>query len=52
VNLKIGSFCLVLIFIISLSIKAQDRGFGIGFIVGEPTGLSYGHQVGTHLILD
>jgi hypothetical protein len=40
VNLKIGLYSMVLLFILSLSIKAQDHGFGIGFIVGEPTGLS------------
>lgn len=31
---------LVLVIIIAKPITAQDHGFGIGFILGEPTGLS------------
>ena len=39
-KLRMCLFCIVLIVIVSFSINAQDHGFGIGFIVGEPTGLS------------
>jgi len=31
---------LSIIFIISKPLSAQDRGFGLGFVIGEPTGLS------------
>ncbi|MCX7878002.1 MAG: DUF3996 domain-containing protein [Ignavibacteria bacterium] len=30
----------LLIFLISVSLSAQDKGFGIGIMAGEPTGLS------------
>jgi len=33
-------YVLILLFIINIQVDAQSKGFGLGIIVGEPTGLS------------
>lgn len=33
------------IIILSITLKAQDRGFGLGIILGEPTGVSFKNWV-------
>jgi len=34
------AFFLLFLFFVSLSLQAQDKGFGLGIIAGEPTGVS------------
>lgn len=39
-NFLIGSIVLVLMIILTKPVEAQDHGFGLGIVLGEPTGLS------------
>jgi len=38
--LKIQIAAIILIFFLATLSKAQDKGFGVGILIGEPTGLS------------
>lgn len=39
-NFLIGSIVLFLMIILTKPVEAQDHGFGLGIVLGEPTGLS------------
>lgn len=45
-------FSSLVLFLICTSVVAQDRGFGLGFIMGEPTGLVGKLWLGSFVALD
>jgi hypothetical protein len=40
------------IVVLPLTLKAQDSGFGLGIILGEPTGISFKNWVGSRAAFD
>ncbi|MEE8604973.1 MAG: hypothetical protein V3S65_06335 [Candidatus Aminicenantaceae bacterium] len=44
--------CLLGIIVLPITLEAQDRGFGLGVILGEPTGVSFKKWVGRREAFD
>ncbi len=44
--------CLLWIIVLPITLEAQDRGFGLGIILGEPTGVSFKKWVGRREAFD
>lgn len=44
--------CLLWIIVLPITLEAQDRGFGLGVILGEPTGVSFKNWVGRREAFD
>ncbi|MEE9501339.1 MAG: hypothetical protein V3V48_04650, partial [Candidatus Aminicenantaceae bacterium] len=44
--------CLLWIIVLPITLEAQDRGFGLGIILGEPTGVSFKNWVGRREAFD
>jgi len=49
---KIISYLIFIVFVSASFIQAQNKGFGLGMIVGEPTGVSFKYWTGSNSAFD